>query len=88
MNKLAINLSPGFADDRYLEVLIVPQAVIAKVLRHLFAVRDRFSIRSELNADQISKGNAVFHVEEEFSHVRAALVWRLQLTVKPAVRAR
>jgi hypothetical protein len=51
VNKLAINLSPVFVDDRYFEVLIVPQAVITKVLRHLFAVRYCFSIRSELNAD-------------------------------------
>ena len=26
MNELAINLSPDFVDDRYFEVLIVPQA--------------------------------------------------------------
>jgi hypothetical protein len=41
VNKLAINLSPDFVDDRYFEFLIIPQAVIAKVLRHRLAVRDR-----------------------------------------------
>ena len=68
MNKLAIDLSPDFVDDRYFEVLIVPQAVIAIVLRHLFAVRDRLGIRAEINADPVSKRNAVLHIEEEFSH--------------------
>ena len=68
VNKLAINLSPDFVDDHYFEVLIVPQAVIAKVLRHRFAVRDRFGIRAELNADAVSIGNAVSHIEKELLH--------------------
>ena len=31
------------------------------------------SIRAELNADSVPKGNAVFHVEEEFSHGEGCL---------------
>jgi hypothetical protein len=62
---------------------------IAEVLRDLFAMFDRFSIRVELNADAISIGNAVSHIEKEFLHGEgAALRWRLQLTVKPPVRLR
>lgn len=78
MNELAINLSPDFVDDRYFEILIVPQAVIAIVLRHLLAVRDRFGIGAEIDADPVSKRNAVLHVEEEFSH-------REVLSLAPAV---
>jgi hypothetical protein len=78
MNKLAINLSPDFVDHRYFEVLIVPQAVIAIVLRHLFAVRDRFGIRAEINADPVSKGTPSFMSKKKFRTVRAFLCWCLQ----------
>ena len=68
MNKLAMNLSPAFVDNQYFEVLVVPQAVVAEVLRDLLAMLDRFSIRVELNADAISIRNAVFHIEKELLH--------------------
>jgi hypothetical protein len=68
MNKLAMNLPPVFVDNRYLKVLVVPQAIVAEVLRDLFAVTDRFSIGVELNADAVSRRDAIFHVEKEFSH--------------------
>jgi hypothetical protein len=68
VNKLAMNLPPVFVDNQYLEVLVVPQAVVAEVLRDLLAVTDRFGIGVELDADAVSHRDAVFHVEKEFSH--------------------
>jgi hypothetical protein len=65
-----MNLSPVFVDYQYLKVLVVPQAVVAEVLRDLFAVIDRLSIGVELNSDAVSHRNAVFHIEKEFSHGR------------------
>jgi hypothetical protein len=65
-----MNLPAVFVDHQYLEVLVVPQAVVAKVLRDLFAVIDRFSIGVELNPDAVSHRHAVFHIEKEFSHGR------------------
>jgi hypothetical protein len=63
-----MNLSPVFVDNQYLKVLVVPQAVVAEVLRDLFAVTDRFGIRVELNANAVSHRDAIFHVEKELSH--------------------
>jgi hypothetical protein len=40
VNELAINLSPAAVNDRYLKVLIIPQAAIAEVLCKLFTVLD------------------------------------------------
>jgi hypothetical protein len=73
VNKLAINLSPAFVDDRYLKFLIVPQAVIAKILRDLLAVLDCFSVRVEFNADPVSHRNAVFHIEEILLHGQSSI---------------
>jgi hypothetical protein len=75
VNKLAMNLSPDFVDNQYLKVLIVPQAVVAEVLCHLFAVLDRFGIRAELNADAVSVRNAVFHIEKELLHGQSSITW-------------
>jgi hypothetical protein len=69
VNKLAINLSSDLVDNQYFKVLVVPQAVVAEILRHLFAVRDRFSVRFELNAEAVSVRNAVFHIEKKLLHV-------------------
>jgi hypothetical protein len=74
VNELAINLPTYFVDNQYFKVLIVPQAVIAEVLRHLFAVFDRIGIRVEFNADAVSIRNAVFHIEEELLHVEGPYV--------------
>jgi hypothetical protein len=40
VNELAMDLSPAAVHDRYFEVLIIPQAAIAEVLRKLFAMGD------------------------------------------------
>jgi hypothetical protein len=40
VNELAMNLPPAAVNDRYFEVLIIPQALIAKVLCKLFTVLD------------------------------------------------
>jgi hypothetical protein len=45
VTKLAMDLSSVVVDNQYFKVLIVPQAVIAEVLRDLFARLDRFGIR-------------------------------------------
>ena len=63
-----MNLSSGFVDDRYLEVLIIPQTVVAEVLRNPPAVADRLGIRVELDADTVPHRNAVSHVEKKLLH--------------------
>jgi hypothetical protein len=40
VNELAMNLAPATVNDRYFEVLIIPQAAIAEVLYKLFTVLD------------------------------------------------
>jgi hypothetical protein len=78
-----MNLPPVFVDNQYLKVLVVPQAVVAEVLRDLFAVTDRFSIRVELNPDAVSHRNAIFHVEKEFSHRQCPVSRILANLVRP-----
>jgi hypothetical protein len=68
MNELAINLSPKRVDYRYFEVLIVGEAVVAKVLSKFLAVHDRFGAGHEFNACAVSHGNAVLHVKEKCLH--------------------
>jgi hypothetical protein len=68
VNKLAINLSSKFVYNEDFKVRIVPQAVIAEVKRHRFAVLDRISICVELYADAISHRDAVFHIEKKLLH--------------------
>jgi hypothetical protein len=75
MNKLAINLASAFVDNQYFQVLIVPQAVVAKILRHLLAVFDRIRIGVELNADTVSIRDAVLHIEKESLHCQCPLIW-------------
>jgi hypothetical protein len=68
VNKFAVNLSSTFVDNKYFKVLIVPQAVIAEVLRHFFAVLDCLRICLELDADAVPIRDAVFHIEKELFH--------------------
>lgn len=73
VNKLAIDLSSPVVDNQYFKVLIVPKAFIAEVLRDLFAMFDRFSIRIELKADAVSHRDAVFHIEKKLSHGQSSI---------------
>jgi hypothetical protein len=73
VNKLAMDLSSPVVDNQYFKVLIVPQAVIPEVLRDLFAMFDRFSIRIELKADAVSHRDAVFHIEKKLSHGQSSI---------------
>jgi hypothetical protein len=68
VNELAINLAPKRIYHRYLEVLVVAQALVAEVLGDFFAMPDRFCIRLELDPDGISMRDAVFHIEEKLLH--------------------
>ena len=68
MNKLAINLSADLVEDQYLKFLIVPQAVVAEIFRHRFAVRDCLGVGFKFDADAVSIRNAVFHIEKELLH--------------------
>jgi len=69
MDELAINLSPKRVDNRYLQVLIVGEAVIAKMLSQFFAVLDSLQIAFKIDADPVSQRDAVFHIEKEFLHL-------------------
>jgi hypothetical protein len=68
VNKLAMDLSSAVVDNQYFEVLVIPKAFVAEVLRDLFAMFDCFSIRVELKADAVSHRDAVFHIEKKLSH--------------------
>jgi hypothetical protein len=68
MNVFAMNLPTGRIDDRYLQVLIVAQAVVAKVLCKLFAMIDRVGVGIEIDSDPVSERDAIFHIEKEFLH--------------------
>jgi len=62
--------TPNGVHHRNLEVLIVAEAVVAKMLSQFLAMDDRFGIVVKLDAQTVSHGNAVFHVEKEFLHGR------------------
>jgi hypothetical protein len=68
MNELAMYFAPGRVDDGYLEVLIVAQASIAKMLGQNSAMRDGVGIATEFDPDSVSEGNAVDHIEEKLRH--------------------
>ena len=68
VNELTMNLSPAAANDRYFKVLVVSQAVIAEVLRKLFAMLNRFGVGFEIDPDPIPRRDAIFHIEKEFLH--------------------
>jgi hypothetical protein len=73
VHELAVNLTPAAVDDRYFKVLIVSQAVIAEILRHLFAVSNRVRVCLELDADPISHRNAISHIEEKLLHNQSSI---------------
>jgi hypothetical protein len=69
VNKFAVNLSSDFVDNKYFKVLIVPQAVIAEVLRHFFAqslIASEFVLNSMPTRSLF--GIAVVHIEKELLH--------------------
>jgi hypothetical protein len=68
VDELAVNLASEVVDDRYLEVLIVVQAAVAKVPGKLLAVRDGFQVSFEVDPDPVPHRDAVFHIEKEFLH--------------------
>jgi hypothetical protein len=67
-----MNLASEVVNDRYLKVLIVAQAVVAKFLCNDAAVGNRFGISIEINPDPVSDRNAIFHIEKEFLHHRTS----------------
>jgi hypothetical protein len=54
VNELAMDFPAERVDNGYLKVLIVAQAVVAEMLRKLFAVRDSLKIAIEVDPDPIS----------------------------------
>jgi hypothetical protein len=68
MNKLAINLSAYLVENQYFKFLVVPQAIVAEIFRHRFAVRDCLGVGFKFDADAVSIRNAVFHIEKELLH--------------------
>jgi len=68
VDKLPVNLAPDTVNDRYREVLVVPQTAVTNMPRKLPAMLNRFGIGHELKAHAITWTNAIFHVEEKFLH--------------------
>jgi hypothetical protein len=68
VNELAMNFASQRIDDGYLKILIVAQALVAKMLREHPAVLDRFNVGVELNSNPVAQRNAVFHIEEKCLH--------------------
>jgi len=48
--------------------LIVAETVVAEVLRERSAMRNRFGIGHEFNANAIPHRNAIFHIKEKHRH--------------------
>src|SRR5258705_12922811 len=65
VNELAMNFASQRVDDGYLKVLVVAEAVVAKVLRKHPGVRDCFNVAVELNSNSLPHWNAIFHTEEK-----------------------
>jgi hypothetical protein len=63
-----MDFTPERVDDGYLKVLIVAQAVLAKVLCKLFAVLDALLVAFKVDPDPISERDAIFHIEKELLH--------------------
>jgi hypothetical protein len=74
MDELAMNLSTGRVDNRYLKVLIVGKTISVEMLCKDSAMRDCVSIRLELDPDFISKRNPVLHIEEIQLHRTTSLM--------------
>jgi hypothetical protein len=70
MNVFSMNFASRCVDHGYLQLFIVAQAFVAKMLCKLFAMFDRFGIRLEFDADTIPHRDAVFHIKEECLHGR------------------
>src|SRR5260221_13001136 len=68
MNELAMNFASQRVDHGDLEVMVVAEALAAKVLRKHPAVRDRFDVAVELNSNPVAERNAISHVEEKCLH--------------------
>jgi predicted anti-sigma-YlaC factor YlaD len=68
VNELAMNFASQRVDDGYLKVLVVAEAVVAKVLRKHPGVRDCFNVAVELNSNPVSHWNAILHIEEKRLH--------------------
>lgn len=69
MDEFAVNFAADAVNDENLKVLIVAQAFVAKVLCNLFAMLDRFGVSCKFDAEAVSVGNAISHVEEELLHM-------------------
>jgi hypothetical protein len=54
VNELAMDFPAERVDNGYLKVLIVAQAVVAEMLRKLFAVRDSLKIAVEVDPGPVS----------------------------------
>jgi hypothetical protein len=54
VNELAMDFPAERVDNGYLKVLIVAQAVVAEMLRKLFAVRDSLKIAIEVDPGPVS----------------------------------
>jgi hypothetical protein len=72
VNELAMDFASNRVDDGYLKVLIVAQAVVAEMLRKVFAARDSFKIAVEVDPDPISKRDAIYHIKKELLHCRTS----------------
>jgi hypothetical protein len=68
VNELAMNFASQRVDHGDLKVLVVAQALVAKMLRKHPAVLDRFDVTVELNSNPVAERNAISHVEEKRLH--------------------
>jgi hypothetical protein len=68
VNELAMNFASQRINDGDLKVVVVAEALVAKVLRKHPAMLDRFNVAVELNSNPVSHRNAIFHVEEKRLH--------------------
>jgi hypothetical protein len=66
VNELAMNLTSEPVDDRYLQVLIVAQAVVAEVLSELFAALNGFQVAFEVDPDPVSHRTPSFMSKKTF----------------------
>jgi hypothetical protein len=72
VNELAMDFPAERVDNGYLKILIVAQAVVAEMLRKLFAVGDSLKIAAEVDPDPVSKRDAIFHIKKELLHYRTS----------------
>jgi hypothetical protein len=60
--------APKRIDHRYLEVLIVAEALVAEVLGNFSAMLNRLGICLEFDPNCIPMRDAIFHIEEKLLH--------------------